>query len=253
MLELKNLTASVKNKEILSGLSLKIQKGETHVIMGQNGCGKSTTLATIMGDENFSVKPKSIFLGGVDITGMDTIERSKRGIFLAFQSPFELPEMKTIDYLIYLFCSVCQIPMTAFGAEVNPEIKKTFLETYRLYIDKLGITNEMMEREFNVGFSGGEKKKMEVLQMLICNPKVAMLDEIDTGLDVDSIIRIGEVLGEYIEKRKDMIMIIVTHYSRFIKNIRTDYVHIIRDGKILKTGTKDLAFEIEEKGYLNIN
>lgn len=237
MLEIKDLHTSVKKEAILKGVDLTIGDGEVHAIMGKNGCGKSTLLSTIMGSEVYKAKG-SILFDGNEIVKLDANLRAKLGIFLTFQTPYEFFEARTIDILT----RVWNINKKTNG---SPE---EFHEAHKDLLESLDIDTEMLNREFNVGFSGGQRKRLEVLQLLLIEPKLILLDEIDTGLDVDSVIAIGKTLAKY-QKEKKATVLIVTHLSTFLKYLAPDKVHVIDDGKVVKSGDGSLAKKITEEGY----
>lgn len=238
MLEIKDLHTNVKKEAILNGVNLKINEGEIHAIMGKNGCGKSTLLNTIMGSEVYQVKSGKILFDGVEIQKMEANLRAKLGMFLTFQTPYEFFETSTIDILTRIW----NITQKTKGTP------KDFHKANKALLELLNIDDEMLMREFNVGFSGGERKRLEVLQLLLIEPKVILLDEIDTGLDIDSIIAIGNTLKKY-QKDNNATVIIVTHLSTFLKFLKPDKVHVMRDGVVVKSGTNALATKISEVGY----
>jgi len=237
MLSIKNLHTSVKKEAILKGIDLEVGGGEVHAIMGKNGCGKSTLLSSIMGSEIYKTKGSIVF-NGDEIQNMDTTLRARQGIFLTFQTPYEFFEARTIDILTRVW-------------NINKKTKGTpeeFYEAHKDLLTLLDIDMEMLKREFNVGFSGGQRKRLEVLQLLLTEPKLILLDEIDTGLDVDSVIAIGKTLAKY-QKEKNATVLIVTHLSTFLKYLAPDKVHVIDDGKVVKSGDGTLAKKITEEGY----
>lgn len=237
LLEIKDLYASVQNKDILKGLNLSINKGEVHVIMGPNGAGKSTLANVILNNPEYIKKSGKIEFEGENINNFKTNEIAKKGIFMSFQSPEEIPGISTVNFLKYAKNKVSGEPVKSF--------KFRFL--LKKYIDELNINPKLIERNLNVGFSGGEKKKNEILQMLVLEPKLAILDETDSGLDVDAIKTVSKGINMY--KNDSNAVLIITHNNRILENLDVDYVHILVDGKIVKTGTKDLVYEIEKNGY----
>ncbi len=237
LLEIKDLYASVQNKDILKGLNLSINKGEVHVIMGPNGAGKSTLANVILNNPEYIKKSGKIEFEGENINNLKTNEIAKKGIFMSFQSPEEIPGISTVNFLKYAKNKVSGEPVKSF--------KFRFL--LKKYIDELNINPKLIERNLNVGFSGGEKKKNEILQMLVLEPKLAILDETDSGLDVDAIKTVSKGINMY--KNDSNAVLIITHNNRILENLDVDYVHILVDGKIVKTGTKDLVYEIEKNGY----
>lgn len=238
MITIKGLKCHIKKNEILKGLDLTIKSGETHVIMGKNGCGKSTLLHTLMGNPSFKVTEGEMCIQKVDITRKEPHLRAGLGMFLSFQSPYEFFETTTLEIL------------TRIWNKKNNFVKNTddFISSNSKLLKSLMIDDKMLNREFNVGFSGGERKRLEVLQMMLIQPKIVLLDEIDTGLDIDSIISIGNTLKEY-QKKNKCTMIIVTHLANFLKYIPPNKVHVMNDGKIVKSGKKDLADKINNEGY----
>lgn len=237
LLEIKDLYASAQNKEILKGLNLSVNKGEVHVIMGPNGAGKSTLANVILNNPEYIKKSGKIEFEGENINDLKTNEIAKKGIFMSFQSPEEIPGISTVNFLKYAKNKVSGEPVKSF--------KFRFL--LKKYIDELNMNPKLIERNLNVGFSGGEKKKNEILQMLVLEPKLAILDETDSGLDVDAIRTVSKGINMY--KNDSNAVLIITHNNRILENLDVDYVHILVDGKIVKTGTKDLAYEIEKNGY----
>lgn len=238
MLKIENLHTNVKNEPILKGVNLEVGEGEVHAIMGKNGCGKSTLLSTIMGSEIYTVKGGNITLDGVNITKSEANERANLGLFLTFQTPYEFFEIRTVDILTRIWNT----------KHVENLSQDEFVATNKELLDLLEIDNEMLKRDFNVGFSGGERKRLEIMQLLLIEPKVILLDEIDTGLDVDSVITIGKALAKY-QKEKNATVIIVTHLSTFLNYVTPNKVHVMSDGIVVKTGDGDLAKQITEHGY----
>lgn len=239
-LEIKNLYASIEGKEILKGVNLTINSNEVHVIMGPNGVGKSTLSNIIMGNPNYKVKKGHIFYDGVDITNLKTDERANLGIFLSFQSPVEIEGVTTADFLA--------------SAVKNKEKENFKMLSFAREVDKtmssLNMKKEFLNRSLNNGFSGGEKKKMEILSMYMLKPNIVILDEIDSGLDVDSLKTIGEHVTNYKEKENCGILLI-THYQRLLDYIKPDFVHVLMNGQIVKTSDASLVKYIEENGYEN--
>ena len=225
LLEIKNLYVTTEKKEILKGINLKINKGEIHVIMGPNGSGKTTTANAILNNPIYKKEKGSIEFNNEDITNLKTDEIARKGIFMSFQQPEEIPGITTGK------------PVKVF--EFRDELKK--------YMEELKMDSKNMERSLNVGFSGGEKKKNEILQMLVLNPKLAILDETDSGLDVDAIKTVSKGIEMF--KNDENAVIIITHNTKILHSLKVDFVHILVNGKIVKTGTQELAKEIEENGY----
>lgn len=237
LLDIKDLYANAQEKEILKGLNLTINKGEVHVIMGPNGAGKSTLANVILNNPLYVKKNGYIEFEGENINDLKTNEIAKKGIFMSFQSPEEIPGISTLNFLKYAKNKVSDEPIKTF--------KFKFL--LKKYIDELNMNPKLIERNLNVGFSGGEKKKNEILQMLVLEPKLAILDETDSGLDVDAIRTVSKGIDMY--KNDNNAVLIITHNNRILENLKVDYVHILVDGKIVKTGGSELAQEIEKEGY----
>lgn len=237
LLEIKDLYANAEDKEILKGLNLTINKGETHVIMGPNGAGKSTLANVIFNNPAYTKKSGSIAFDSEDITSLTTDKIAKKGVFMSFQSPEEIPGISTLNFLKYAKGKITEKPVKLFA----------FKDTISSHIQELNMNPKLIDRNLNVGFSGGEKKKNEILQMLVLEPKLAILDETDSGLDVDAIKTVSKGISLY--KTEENAVLIITHNTRILENLKVDYVHILVDGKIVKTGGPELAKEIEENGY----
>ena len=237
LLEINNLFANVGEKEILKGLNLKIKKGEVHVIMGPNGAGKSTLANVILNNPLYEKKGGNILFEGENINNLKTDEIAKKGIFMSFQSPEEIPGVSVTNFLKYAKNKITEKPVKIF--KFREELKK--------YMEQLNMNPENMERSLNVGFSGGEKKKNEILQMLILDPKLAILDETDSGLDVDAIKTVSKGIEMF--KNDKNAVLIITHNTRILHSLDVDYVHVLINGEIVKTAGKELAKEIEEQGY----
>jgi Fe-S cluster assembly ATP-binding protein len=236
LLEVKNLTVSADGKEIVKGLSLAIKPGEVHVIMGQNGSGKSTLLNALAGHPKYSVEGSAEF-NGKNLLPLKPHERARAGLFLAFQSPNEVPGVSLSSFLRRAYAA-------RFGKEVSvAEFEKILREK----MQRLGMEKSFADRGVNEGFSGGEKKRSEMLQLAVLEPKLAMLDELDSGLDVDALANIAKTLGAI--RKPDTAAIIVTHYARILENLRADRVHVMRDGKIVASGDARLAAKLEKNGY----
>ena len=241
LLKIEDLYASIGDQKILNGLSLEINAGETHAIMGPNGSGKSTLSYVLSGREDYDVSKGSVFLDSKDILDIEADERSKLGLFLAFQYPIELPGVSGMTFLRTIINS-------SRVAKNLPELEG--IELVKLIREKaaeLEISQDMLKRFVNVGFSGGEKKRFEILQMALLDPKIAVLDETDSGLDVDALRIVGKGVTNL--KSKDRGMLVITHYQRLLDHIIPDFVHIMVKGKIIQSGGPDLAKLVEKEGY----
>ena len=237
LLEIKDLYANAGEKEILKGLNLKINKGEVHVIMGPNGAGKSTLANIILSNPQYKITSGQIIFDGEKINGLKTDEIAKKGIFMSFQTPEEVPGISVTNFL-----------KSAKTARTNEPVKIfSFKKELEENMKKLDMNPSYSTRDLNVGFSGGEKKKNEILQMLTLNPKLAILDETDSGLDVDAIKTVSKGISMY--KTDENAVLIITHGTKILQEIKVDYVHILVDGKIIKTGDGSLANTIEKEGY----
>lgn len=237
MLYIKDLKSKVGEKEILKGLNLSIGTGEIHVIMGPNGAGKSTLANTLMGHPKYQITNGNIYFNNEEINELKADERAKRGIFLSFQNPEELPGISVENFLRSAKVAVDGKPIKLMA--FRKELSKT--------MEELKMREEYSSRYLNVGFSGGEKKKNEILQMSILNPKFVILDEADSGLDVDAIRVVGEGVKKY--SNEDNAVLIITHHNKILEYLKPDFVHILVDGRIVKTGDYSLAHEIEDEGY----
>ncbi len=237
LLEIKDIYAKVEEKEILKGLNLSINEGETHVIMGPNGAGKSTLANVILNNPIYKKTSGNIGFEGKNINDLTTDKIAKLGIFMSFQTPEEIPGISGMNFLKYAKSKITEKPVKVF--ELKENVSK--------YMDELSMNPKLVDRNLNVGFSGGEKKKNEILQMLVLDPKLAILDETDSGLDVDAIRTVSKGIELY--KNKKNAILIITHNTKILENLKVDYVHILIEGTIVKTGGPELAKEIEEKGY----
>ena len=237
LLEIKDLYVNAEEKEILKGINLSINKGEIHVIMGPNGSGKTTTANAILNNPAYNKSKGNILFEEEDITNLKTDEIARKGIFMSFQLPEEIPGISVTNFLKYAKNKQTGKPVKIF--EFKAELKK--------YMEELNMTSNNMDRSLNVGFSGGEKKKNEILQMLVLNPKLAILDETDSGLDVDAIKTVSKGIEMF--KNKKNAVLIITHNTKILHSLKIDYVHVLVDGKIVKTGGQELAKQIEEEGY----
>ena len=237
LLEIKNLHVNVEDKEILKGIDLTINKGEIHVIMGPNGSGKTTTANAILNNPLYNKVEGNINFESEDITNLKTDEIARKGVFMSFQLPEEIPGISVTNFLKSAKGKITGKPTKVF--EFKDELRK--------YMEELKMNPEYAGRSLNVGFSGGEKKKNEILQMLVLNPKLAILDETDSGLDVDAIRTVSKGIEMF--KNENNAVLIITHNTKILKSLKVDYVHILVNGKIVKTGDQSLAAEIEEEGY----
>ncbi len=237
LLEIKDLYVNAGEKEILKGLNLEIKKGETHVIMGPNGAGKSTLANVILNNPEYKKIRGNVTFEGDNINDLPTHEIAQKGIFMSFQSPEEIPGISTMNFLKYAKNKITGKPVKIF--ELKKEVEKD--------IEELNMNSNLIQRNLNVGFSGGEKKKNEILQMLVLKPKLAILDETDSGLDVDAIKTVSKGIKMY--HNEDNGVLIITHNTRILESLKVNYVHVVVDGKIVKTGDASLAKEIEENGY----
>ena len=244
MLEIKNLQVSINNKSILKGLNLSIKPGELHAIMGPNGSGKSTLANVLSGKGGYKISGKLNF-EGKDLKEITIKERAKKGIFLAFQYPLEIPGVNTN---IFLKTSLNSIRKARGEKEMDT---LSFLKLLKEKSSELGIDENFLSRQLNVGFSGGEKKKNEILQMKILDPNFSILDETDSGLDIDALKVIANGVNSSRNKKKSFL--VITHYQRLLNYIKPDFVHVLSDGKIVKSGCSELAEELEKTGYKKTN
>ena len=244
ILEIKNAELSINNKKILKGLSLNVNEGETHAIMGPNGSGKSTLSYMLAGRDGYELDNGSITFDKTDLTQLSPDERSNLGLFLAFQYPVELPGVSSTNFLREIFNS-----RKKYLGE-NELSHLDFVKHLRKVAENLSIKDEMLKRYVNFGFSGGEKKRFEILQMALLNPKISVLDETDSGLDVDALKIVSEGVNNLKDKKNAVV--VITHYQRLLDYIKPDIVHIMSDGKIIKSGDADLALYIEKNGYSEI-
>ena len=241
MLQIKDVYASVEEKDILKGISLSVNAGEVHAIMGPNGAGKSTLASIIAGKEEFELTKGHITIDGEDITELNAEERAHKGVFLSFQYPVEIPGVSVTNFIK----TAINENRKAKGLKDMPASE--MLQKINEKADLLEIDRKFLSRSLNVGFSGGEKKRNEIFQMAMLEPKLAILDETDSGLDIDALKVVANGVNKL--KNKDNAVIVITHYQRLLDYIVPDFVHVIMDGKIVKSGTKQLAYELEEKGY----
>ncbi len=244
MLVIDNLHAEVDGKPILKGLSLTVNAGEIHAIMGPNGSGKSTLANVIAGKDGYEITQGSITYDGQDLLAMEVEDRARSGVFLAFQYPVEVPGVNNTYFLREAVNAV-----RAHRGEEEIDAMD-FLELVEEKSDLVGLKDKLLERSVNAGFSGGEKKRNEIFQMAMLEPKLAVLDETDSGLDIDALKTVAE--GVNALKRDDNAFIVITHYQRLLDYIVPDVVHVLYDGKIIKTGDKGLALELEKEGYADL-
>jgi len=241
MLEIKDLHASVEGKEILRGINLEVKAGEVHAIMGPNGSGKSTLASIIAGKDEYDVEKGQILLEGLDIEELSAEERAHKGVFLSFQYPIEIPGVSVTNFIK----TAINANRKAKGQDDMPA--KEMLKMIREKAELLEIDRKFLSRSLNEGFSGGEKKRNEIFQMAMLEPKLAILDETDSGLDIDALRIVANGVNKL--KSEDNAVIVITHYQRLLDHIVPDFVHVLFNGRIVKSGTKELAHELEEKGY----
>ena len=244
MLDIKNLSASIEGKKILENFNLNIKPGEVHAIMGPNGSGKSTLANVLSGRKGYVIEGK-VYYEGNDLLEIPIEERAQKGIFLAFQYPIEIPGVNTN---IFLKTSLNAIQKFRGLKELD---SLDFLKLVKEKSKKLKIEEKILSRQLNVGFSGGEKKKNEILQMTILEPKLAILDETDSGLDIDALRIVSDGVNSLRDKKRSFL--IITHYQRLLDYIKPDFVHVLVNGKIVKTGSSDLALELEKDGYEGVS
>jgi Fe-S cluster assembly ATP-binding protein len=239
-LEVRDLHATVEGKRILNGIDLTVRQGETHALMGPNGSGKSTLSNVVMGRPGYAITRGSVVFNGEDITSLTPDERAKRGLFLAMQYPTEVPGVSVVNFL-----------RTAYQAVKGEQVSAlAFRKHMKEQMDRLGVEDAMVNRYVNQGFSGGEKKRNEVLQLAVLQPQIAILDETDSGLDIDSLKLVAEGVKELVGPGLGVLLI--THYQRMLDYIAPDRVHVMMQGRIVKSGGAELAHELEEKGYEGI-
>ncbi len=241
VVDIKNLYASIADKEILKGLNLQILEGKVHVIMGPNGAGKSTLSKTIVGHYDTKISSGDILYKGESIIELSPEERALRGIFMSFQNPVEVPGVNNA----YFLRTALNNKRKYLGlSELNAA---EFLRELKKLINELGMKSEMIQRSLNQGFSGGEKKRNEILQMMVLKPDFVILDEIDSGLDIDALRDVSEGINKMKDGKRSFL--VITHYSRILDYIKPDFVHVLKDGKIVKTGGPELVAQLEETGY----
>jgi len=241
MIKIENLHASIDGKEILKGLNLEVKAGEIHAIMGPNGAGKSTLASILAGRDIYNITEGSVDFDGKDLLDLSIEDRAREGLFLAFQYPIEIPGVSNINFLR---ASLNEIRDYKGEEQISA---KDFMTLVREKSAIVELDPKLASRSVNEGFSGGEKKRNEIFQMAMLNPKLAILDETDSGLDIDALRIVANGVNKL--KSKDNATIVITHYQRLLDYIVPDFVHVLYDGKIVKTGTKELALELEEKGY----
>jgi Fe-S cluster assembly ATP-binding protein len=241
MLKIENLQARIEEKEILKGINLDIKPGEIHAIMGPNGSGKSTLASVLAGRTDYEVTGGSVSFMGKDLLELSPEDRAKEGLFLAFQYPVEIPGVSTTNFIK----SAVNEKRKYLGQEPLDAVQ--FLKTMKEKMKLVEIDQSLLSRSLNEGFSGGEKKRNEIFQMAMLDPKLAILDETDSGLDIDALRIVANGVNQL--RNKDNAFLIVTHYQRLLDYIVPDFVHVLYNGRIVKSGTKELAFELEEKGY----
>lgn len=237
MLEIKDLYAELKGKEILKGINLNVEKGKVHALMGPNGSGKTTLAHVLMGDPRYNVSKGKILIDGKDVLKLGPDKRAKLGLFLSFQAPVEIEGVKLSTFLRQAYNSINKKKLSIL--EFNELLEKKAGE--------LGIPKEFLSRYLNKGFSGGEKKKAEILQLLVLNPKIAILDETDSGLDIDSLKLVAKGINKFLNN--DKAILIITHYKRILEHVKPDKVSIILDGKVVLEATGKITDELEKKGY----
>jgi Fe-S cluster assembly ATP-binding protein len=241
MLSIKNLHAGVEGKEILKGINLEVKPGEVHAIMGPNGSGKSSLASVLAGKESYEVTAGSVAFEGKDLLDMNPEVRAREGLFLAFQYPVEIPGVSNINFL--------KTAVNEIRAHkgMEPMQAKAFLDLLKQRQQLMEFDANLMNRSLNEGFSGGEKKRNDIFQMAMLEPKLAIMDETDSGLDIDALRIVSAGVNKL--RNKDNAFVIITHYQRLLEYIVPDFVHVLYNGRIVKSGTKELALELEEKGY----
>jgi len=245
MLKIENLHAEVETKQILKGLNLEVKAGEIHAIMGPNGAGKSTLASVLAGKDGYEVTAGSVDFDGKDLLELETEERAGEGLFLAFQYPVEIPGVSNVNFLRTAINEIKE-----YRGE-DPVSAKDFMGMVRDKSKLVELDSKLTSRSVNEGFSGGEKKRNEIFQMAMLEPKLAVLDETDSGLDIDALRIVAGGVNKL--RNENNAIIVITHYQRLLDYIVPDFVHVLADGKIVKTGPKELALELEEKGYDWIN
>jgi Fe-S cluster assembly ATP-binding protein len=243
-LEIRNVTIAVEGKEIIRDLSLTIQPGETHAIMGPNGSGKSSLSQALIGNTKYEIKNGEVVMDGKNVLEMKPDERLRQGLFLGFQYPREIEGVRISTFLKAIYENKCKAVM---GDKYKPTLMIHFTKTLEGLMTTLGIDTSYMHRYLNHGFSGGEKKKLELLQMCMVDPRYVIMDEIDSGLDIDALRVISTALNNF--RSKDTGLLLITHYDRILQQVKPDFVHIMVDGRIVRSGGYELANEVEANGY----
>lgn len=241
MLQIKNLQAGIENKPILKGIDLTVNAGEVHAIMGPNGSGKSTLASVLAGRDGYDITGGEALYNGNDLLDLAPEERAREGVFLAFQYPVEIPGVNSA----YFLRSAVNAVRKHRGEEELDAMN--FLKAVKVKMKELGLSEDFLKRPVNAGFSGGEKKRNEILQMTMLDPRLAILDETDSGLDIDALRIVADGVNRL--RRDDNAQVVITHYQRLLDHIVPDFVHVLHDGRIIKSGDKSLALELEEKGY----
>ena len=241
MLKIKNLKAGIEEVQILKGINLEVKAGEVHAIMGPNGSGKSTLSAVIAGKEDYEVEDGSVDFLGENLLELDPEERARKGVFLSFQYPIEIPGISVSNFI------KTSISEKRKALGLDPMPAKDLLKMMREKMQLLSIKKGYLSRNMNEGFSGGEKKRNEIFQMAMLDPKLSILDETDSGLDIDALRIVANGVNKL--RTKDNATIVITHYQRLLEHIVPDFVHVLHDGRLIKSGGKELALELEEKGY----
>lgn len=250
MLKIKNLKASVENKEILKGVDLVVKPGEVHVLMGPNGSGKSTLAQVVAGHPNYTVNSSQLTVHGKDISKLTADRRAKMGIFLGMQHPVEVPGVSVFSFLRKAkTVSSIRYKVLSKSQSQNAESISQFRDELKKYMIELRLPEDFLRRSLNEGFSGGEKKRNEILQMLALKPKLVILDEIDSGLDVDGLKLVASAIKRFTILNPRSAIVLITHYARILKYLKADHVHIMVEGKIVKSGKMGLAKTVEEGGY----
>lgn len=247
VLRVKDLKVSVEEKMILEGVNLEVNSGEIHCVMGPNGSGKSTFVNSLMGHPVYKVEGGSASLDGEELLDMESFERSLSGLFLAFQYPKEIEGVSMFNFLMAAY----NAHYVAKNPGSNTLKAFRFRKLLKPMLEELGVKDDFLDRSVNQGFSGGEKKKMEILQLQLLEPKFALLDETDSGLDVDALKIVSDGINK-VHKNSDMGIVIVTHYQRILEYVKPDFVHVMKNGKIVKSGGAEFAAEIEANGFDNI-